>query len=970
MTPERWARAAQLYESALEVEPGARAQFLADACRDDSSLRQEVESLLAQDQTAVLVDDPVGVAAAAVLGDDAAVLQPHDQLGPYRIEELIGAGGMGQVYRARDTKLQRDVALKILPESFVHDGDRVARFTREAQVLASLNHPNIGAIYGFEDSGPVHALVLELVEGPTLADRIARGPIPIDEAIAIAKQIAEALAGAHEHGIVHRDLKPANIKVRDDGTVKVLDFGLAKPGTGGVEVDLPAALTQSPTILSPAMTATGVILGTAAYMAPEQTKGRSADKRSDVWAFGCVLYEMLTGKRAFDGDDVSDTLAAVLRSTPDWTPIDQRAGAHISHLVKTCLEKDRLRRLPDISAARFLIDHEPVHSTAPGKSYRTAMALGAIALAVGSGIAGWLWRSPQATANRVERFELNLADSLPVNAGPTPDVAVAPDGTSVAYSIAPPNLGSGVGRNRIVLRRLDRLEPSTVVAGTRLGAPFFSPDGHWIAFMWGGTELRKVPITGGPPDYIAEVGVLNGASWASDNTIVFSSRGNPGLFRVSADGGMPERLTTPDAANGESLHGWPDVLPGARAVLFTIAFGDAAGDSGSSLIAVLDLRTRQTRVLMRGASQAQFVEPGYLAYRAGDTIMATRFDPERLEVFGEPFTVGRVLTKLTQSVGEFAVSRNGLLAYAPAGSRSGTAAVRTLVWVDRAGRETPISGVPAGPYFYPRISPDGNRVAVSRRDVNQAIWLLDLARQTFTRLTSGTAVRENAAVWLDRDTIAFNSQQSGTANLYRQRVGTTGTFERLTTFATNQNPTGVGARGEIVIWQVTREGDLDVVAFDPAGRQYRPLAATAAVERNGDVSPDGKWLAYESNTSGEFQVFVQTYQGGEGARVQVSTSGGRQPRWAPSGGNLFFFNERGELMRVATHTGATFTAGPATKVLDAKYFSSSNARNYDVARDGRLLMIRGDPDDDEARADRLVVVVNWVEELKARLGAR
>src|SRR5262245_48312478 len=347
MTPERWARAAELYESALAVEPAARGAFLAQACRDDSALRREVESLLAQDQAAVLVDHPVDVAAAAVLGD-APALQPNAHVGPYVIEGLLGAGGMGQVYRARDTKLQRDVALKILPESFVHDPDRLARFTREAHVLASLNHPNIGAIYGFEDgpaeAGPhVRALVLELVEGPTLADRIGRGPIPVDEALAIARQIAEALEAAHEHGVVHRDLKPANIKVREDGTVKVLDFGLAKPSPGAVEADLQVrpGLTHSPTIMSPAMTTMGVILGTAAYMSPEQAKGKPADKRSDIWAFGCVLYEMLAGKRAFDGEDVSDTLAAVIRGEPNWTALRATVPIAVRTLIKGCLEKDR-----------------------------------------------------------------------------------------------------------------------------------------------------------------------------------------------------------------------------------------------------------------------------------------------------------------------------------------------------------------------------------------------------------------------------------------------------------------------------------------------------------------------------------------------------------------------------------------------------------------------------------------------------
>jgi len=985
MTPERWARAAELYESALAVDPAGRAAFLAQACRDDSALRREVESLLVQEQAAVLVDHPVDVAAAAVLGD-APGLQPNDRVGPYVVAGLLGAGGMGQVYRARDTKLQRDVALKILPDSFIHDPDRLARFTREAQVLASLNHPNIGAIYGFEDSGAVHALVLELVEGPTLADRIARGPLPVDEALAIARQIAEALEAAHEHGIVHRDLKPANIKVRDDGAVKVLDFGLAKlTEAGGAgradEANVPNAsnaLSMSPTIMSPAMTGMGVILGTAAYMSPEQAKGKPADKRSDIWAFGCVLFEMLTGKRAFDGDDVSDTLAAVLRGEPDWTLLARRVSPHITDLVEACLQKDRKQRLPAISAARFLLDRDPAPRTAPDRSYRTAITIGAAATAIGATLVAVLvLLSPRVARQQVGRFELPLGDQLPLTAGPSPDLAVSPDGTSVVYSIAPDDTGPGLGRNRIVLRRLDRLEPSTIVATTRLGSPFFSPDGQWIGFMWGGGELRKVPITGGPPVTINAVGVLNGASWGSDNRIVYSSSSDPGLFRVSADGGTPERLTTLDVQRGESLHGWPDVLPGARAVLFTAVFAAAGGDSSSSLIAALDLRTRESKVLIRGGAQAHFVEPDYLVYVAGDAIMAVRFDPERLEVTGEPLSVVSVARKRLLSVAEFAVSRNGVLVYAPTAVGGSTAGPpRTLVWVDRTGREEPISAAPPGPYIYPRLSPDATRVAVTReavnsRDENRAVWILDLVRQTFNRLTSGSA-QENSAVWVDDDTIVFGSRRSGRSNLYRQRVDTTGTFERLTTHATNQVPTGVGPRGEVVFWEVAVSGDLNLMALEPAGqRQSRPVAASSAVETNGDVSPDGNWLAYESNASGEFHVFVQPFRDAEGAHVQISTSGGRQPRWAPSGRELFFFNERGELMAAPVQASSTFTAGTPTKVLDAKYINDAgNARNYDVARDGRFLMIKRPADGDKPRTDHLVVVLNWREELDPRLAAK
>jgi serine/threonine protein kinase len=414
MTPERWSRVAEIYDSALEQAPAARAGFLATACGEDVDLRREVESLLAQEQRPVVVDRPLGDAAASVLGRPSQ-LTAGSTIGAHRVVGLLGEGGMGQVYRAHDTKLQRDVALKILPDAFVHDTDRVARFTREAQVLASLNHPNIGAIYGLEDSGEVHALVLELVEGPTLAERIARGPLPLDEALPIARQIAEALEAAHEHGIVHRDLKPANIKVRDDGTVKVLDFGLAKLTTGDARSGAARDLTHSPTLLSPAVTTAGVILGTAAYMSPEQAKGRPADKRSDVWAFGCVLYEMLTGKRAFEGEDVSETLAAVLRAEPDWSLLERREAGYLREAIQGCLNKDPRKRIPHIAAVRFLVDREPPKPVAVERAGGRApwlMAAAAMTALIGGTAAIWVTWPASPPSPQVWRFELPLAEPL------------------------------------------------------------------------------------------------------------------------------------------------------------------------------------------------------------------------------------------------------------------------------------------------------------------------------------------------------------------------------------------------------------------------------------------------------------------------------------------------------------------------------------------------------------------------------
>jgi serine/threonine-protein kinase len=581
MTPERWQQVSRVYQSALERAPATRGAFVADACRDDSDLRREVESLLAREHAHVMVDDPVDAAAAALMG--APSLAAGSMIGPYRVTTLIGEGGMGQVYRAHDTKLQREVALKILAESFLYDPDRLARFTREAHVLASLNHPNIGAIHGFEDSGPVHALVLELVEGPTLADRIARGPIPLDEALPIARQIAEALEAAHEHGIVHRDLKPANIKVREDGTVKVLDFGLAKltdantataSNDPNVRTIRTSPLTHSPTVMSPAMTAMGVILGTAAYMSPEQAKGKPADKRSDIWAFGCVLYEMLTGKRAFDGDDVSDTLAAVLRADPDWTLLPE-VPQSLRSLLQTCLQKDRRKRTADATTAVFVLNSsfdaqlsrgDETVTTARASVRRTIWWVigAAVAAAAITGVSAWVILRPQSP--RVARLSVLPSDGPPLFTGNTGrHLAISRDGSRLVYTT-----GSAVDP-RLFVRPLDQLEPTFLAQGAQ---PFLSPDGQSIGFFEpGSVQLKTVAVTGGPAIAVTQLdGAPRGGTWGDDGAIIFSTGGGitSGLKRVSASGGDPVVLTRPNVQTAQSGHFWPHFLPGARAVLFTI----------------------------------------------------------------------------------------------------------------------------------------------------------------------------------------------------------------------------------------------------------------------------------------------------------------------------------------------------------------------------------------------------------------
>src|SRR5262245_14954264 len=718
------------------------------------------------------------------------------RVGAYEIVSAIGAGGMGEVHRAIDTKLKRQVAIKVLPELLAGDPDRLARFQREAEVLASLNHPHIAAIYGLEDSTDVKALVMELVEGPTLADRIAQGPIPVDDALPIAKQIAEALEAAHERGIIHRDLKPANIKIKDDGSVKVLDFGLAKFAESSTDsLSNPSAVSLSPTITSPAlMTSVGMLLGTAAYMSPEQAKGRAADKRSDVWAFGCVLFEMLTGKRPFDGEDVTDVLVAVLgKESADLNALPADVPVAIRTLLRRCLEKDRRRRIADISTALFAIDEVATLGAATGASsraipvrqvpiWRRLAVYGGPALLLGLALAGGgVWFAMRAAPPRVSRLAITTtpATALTIN-GVERDLAISPDGARILY----------VGNNgrELFVRPLDALEAVSLFAGGPRG-PFVSPDGQWVGFIDGGVVRKKVAITGGPPVTIATLdATARGAVWAPDQTIVFATGvAATGLQQVSAGGGPVTVLTRPDRARNEVDHLWPELLPGGRAVLFTI--WPVSGGADAAQIAVFDRQTGTQKVVVRGGSHAHYVDTGHLVYAAANTLRAVAFDPVTLETRGTavPVVPEVVTTGGTPSGGvDAVVAADSTLAYVSGGAAP--AGLRTLVWVDRRGRETPINAPPRA-YLYPRISPDGARLVVRDYDQEDDLWIWDVTRLTMTRLTF-TPTAEGYPVWTpDGRRLFFTSQGENVLNLFGQAADGTGTIEQLTRSPNIQYPT-------------------------------------------------------------------------------------------------------------------------------------------------------------------------------------
>jgi serine/threonine-protein kinase len=894
---------------------------------------------------------------------------------------------MGEVYRALDTNLGREVAIKVLPDAFAHDPERLARFEREAKTLASLSHPNIAVIHGLEKTDGIRALVMELVEGPTLADRIGQGPIPVDEALPIAKQIAEALEAAHEQGIIHRDLKPANIKLRPDGTVKVLDFGLAKT----LEPMSPAGTdaTASPTITSPAMmTGVGVLLGTAAYMSPEQARGKAVDKRSDIWAFGCVLFEMLTGKRAFHAEDVSLTLARVLEREADFGALPDATPARVRQALRVCLRKDPKQRAGDIRDVRLALEgafettagdagshgSDPAsvqqHTDAAVAAVRRMLGrrvalVGSVAVIAGAAIAGGvMWLATRLPAPRVMRTTITppAAAALTIN-GNDRDLAITPDGSRIIY----------VGDNgtQLFVRALDALEPVGIFTGAPRG-PFVSPDGQWIGFVDGTTSLKKVAMTGGAAVTLAPLDGPGprGATWAPDGTVIFATNNTAtGLQRISAAGGTPQVLTRPDLAQGEADHLWPELLPGGRAVLFTTTAPTGGFDAAQ--VAVLDLQTGTRKVLVRGGSHAHYVPSGHLVYAAAGTLRAISFDLARLETRGTPVPIiGQVVTTVFGGV-DAVVAGDGTLAYVSgAGAGGGSGAPRTLVWVNRQGQETGVAAPPRA-YLYPRIAPDGGSVTVSSFDQEFDIWRWDFARTTLTRLTFAGG-QDTLPAWTpDGRRLAFSSERSGARNLYWQAADGTGAVERLAESPNVQNAGSVSPDGTRLIFsEVAPKTGEDVMYVGLDGtHRVTPLVQTPFAERNPIVSPDGRWLAYEANDSGRFEVYVRPFPDVNGGQWQVSTGGGTRPLWARNGQELFYLSPAGALMRVGVERTQSLAATAPTLLIKAGYFTVpgvSPGRTYDISPDGqRFLMIKAGGDSDPtAVPTSLIVVQHFDEELK------
>jgi len=962
MTPDRESRVERICHAALALDASAREAFVADACAGDEALRREVESLLRQESTADgFLSEPALVEAAQHLAAESGRSLIGRKLGAYQIQSLLGAGGMGEVYRARDSKLGRDVAIKILPRVFVTDTERRARFEREARMLASLNHPHIGAIYGLEDVDGVSALVLELVEGPTLADRLSKGPLPVRDALAIAAQIAEALEAAHEKGIVHRDLKPANVALAGDGRVKVLDFGLAKAVGGDASGP---DLSHSPTNTMGG-TKEGVILGTAAYMSPEQARGKSVDKRADIWAFGCVLYEMLTGRLAFPGDTLSDTIASILQGEPDWRALPETTPSGIQRLLRRCLEKDPARRLRDIGDARIEIE-DVLSSASPASAETSAVsparrfarlswsiaAIASLVALVAIGALAWVSRAARkgpAATPRISRMTIASSGPTAVAIGGKRTLAITPDGKRVVYI--------GDGGKQIFVRPLDQLEATAIVTGTApLTFVFVTPDGQSVGFDEGNT-IRRVALAGGPISTFAKPILHQGATWAADDTVIIGSYA-AGLQRVSA-GGAVAVLTQTAPERGELAHTWPEMLPGGRAVLFTVLA--AKGGLTAAQVAVLDVATGTSTVLVRGGSHAHYVSSGHLVYTAGETLKAVRFDLASLTLRGTPVTVlPHVLTN-PRGGGQFDVAADGTLAYVDATSAT-SARPTTLAWVDRQSREEPLTA-PARPYRQPRVSPDGTRVALAMSESGAGpdtnIWLWDLARRKLNQLTltsSGYAY----PVWTPEGRRLIFHKPVG--NMFWQSADGTSATELLKSGA--GLPSGVTRDGKRLLFDSPGNRDVMMLELD-TGRIQQLVATLSANERNGVVSPDGRWLAYESDSSSQFEIYITPFPDVDGGLWRISTAGGTRPLWAPNGRELFYVAPDGAIMAARVHPrGAAWSAESPVKLFVGPYATGapSSGRNYDVSADGaRFLMVK-EPANEAATA-YIVVVQNWFEEL-------
>jgi serine/threonine-protein kinase len=875
-------------------------------------------------------------------------------LGAYEILAPLGAGGMGEVYRARDTRLGRDVAIKILAGSVFADPESLARFRREAQLLAALNHPNIATIHGIEDAGSRQFIVLELVDGETLDRLIARGPLTIDRALEIAGQIMAALDAAHEHGIVHRDLKPSNIALTKTGVVKVLDFGLAKreerASTGALEV------ADSPTItaLSPAV---GVILGTAAYMSPEQARGLPADRRSDIWAFGCIVYEMLTGVRVFGAQTVTDTLAAVLSREPEWHRVPSRAR----RLIRQSLERDPTRRLRDIGDAALLLDESPAE---PPKIQKLPWMITAVTIASLAAALVLLW--PASADRRLVRLAIDLGGTAPEYA--LVPAAISPDGSRLVFYTRDDN-----GRSLLATRRLDERETTRLTGTGGADQPFFSPDGEWIGFF-SDSELRKVPVQGGTPVALARAGIPRGASWGDDGNIVAALNNGGVLSVIPADGGTPRPLTT--LTQGEPTHRWPQVLPGAKAVIFT-ANAPTINSYEDATIDVQSLETGERKTLWRGGYFGRYAptqgDRGHLVYIRGGVLFAVPFDAAGLEIQGTPTRLlDDVAADPGSAAGRFDFSRTGTFIY-----ESGPGLVPwTVGWLDAAGRSEPLMSRPAL-YYSPRVSPDGQRLAVGiDSGRGQDIYVYDWRRDVQTLLTYA-GQRSADPVWAaDGKHLLFRSYGVSPALWWIRTDGSGQPVRLLDVNVGDLGPDSLSADGRLLIYSASRaDGNADMwtVTLDPADVDHpkagtpEPFFHSPANESMPALSPDGRWVAYTSNETGTSEIFVRSVGGTAtrgGGKWKLSVGGGGQPVWSRTSRELFFRALDRVMVTEYQVVDGTFVAGKPRVWTTVPRLGNTGFSRYDVAPDGTRVAILLPSKDAGQQMPRMNLLLDFFGEIR------
>ena len=890
-------------------------------------------------------------------------LTPGTTLGPYEIQTPLGAGGMGEVYKARDTRLDRIVAIKVLPEHVAADPALKQRFEREAKTVAALSHPHICPVFDVGSQDGIDFLVMEYLDGETLAQRLEKGALPLDQALEIAIQIADALDKAHRQGIVHRDLKPGNIMLAKGGA-KLLDFGLAKLKPAGA-----APGVSAPTV-SAGLTGEGSILGTLQYMAPEQLEGQEADARTDIFAFGMTVYEMVTGAKAFEGKSQASLIAAILeREPPPMSALEPQSPSTLDRVVKKCLAKnpeerwhtahdlhDELTWIAESDASVSL----PASTQTGGQPALWRRALPSVAAAVvASAIVGLtIWSVTRPEPAPPEPAVRSVVTAPPSEAvatgGSNRDLAISPDGSRVVYTTGSPP--------QLYVRPVDQLEGMPLRGTEGARGPFFSPDGNWVGFADGQT-LKKISVLGGPTVRLCPLGAdLRGASWGPDDTILFGvSGGSRVLFRVSAAGGEPEVFLEPDTDAVEVSYRWPEILPGGRAVLFTI---EGPGFR-TRQIGLLDVDTGEQTVLISVGSNPSYASTGHIVYGTDGTLRAVPFDLDRLAVTGDPVpVVEAVMTKLSGAV-NFSLAGDGSLVYVTRGTVGDT---RTLVWVDREGREEPLAAEPR-PYGGLRLSPDGRQVAIELLDPgNRDLLIYDLARATPTRFTFDPAI-DTAPIWSpDGERVAFASNREGLPNLFWKAADGTGDAERLTTSANPHLSSSWSPDGQtVVFYQRSPEtvGDVGVLSMD--GERATALLLSEEFEQQyPEISPDGRWLAYTSNESGQIEIYVRPFPNVDAGKWQISRDGGNYPLWAPDGRELFYRRLANRaVMVVPIDTEPTFSPGNPDVLFDAADFVLAGfpGRAYDISPDGRFLMVK----EPAGSSADIILVLNWLEELLERV---